>query len=180
MKLRLFDTEFRLEYSFFIVLLIALFAKNNSVLYLILFSSLHELGHILTLYLLGGKLKRITLSYYGIGMIRRGNLNFLSEIIFLLSGAAVNSLFVILNIKREINFCLLFINLFPIYPLDAGRCVKLILDRIFDFYVSYKIYFVFSFICLIVLIFIAIYKRSFNLILICLYLFSWIFRGNYD
>ena len=121
MKFKLFDIEFKIEYSLFIILLIALFAKNDSVLFLLLFSSLHEVGHILSLYFFGGKAKKITFAYYGIGMVRHGDLNFLSEIIFLLSGIAINSVFVIFNFQREINFCLLFINLLPIYPLDAGR-----------------------------------------------------------
>ena len=65
MKFQLFDIEFKIEYSLFIILLIALFAKNDDLLYLILFSSLHETGHILSLYLLGGKAEKITFSYYG-------------------------------------------------------------------------------------------------------------------
>lgn len=33
MKFKLFDIEFKIEYSLFIILLIALFAKNDSVLF---------------------------------------------------------------------------------------------------------------------------------------------------
>lgn len=180
MKFQLFDIEFKIEYSLFIILLIALFAKNDDLLYLILFSSLHEVGHVLSLYLLGGKAEKITFAYYGIGMVRRGNLNFLSEIIFLLSGIVINSLFVIFNFQRKINFCLLLINILPIYPLDAGRCVKLILDRVFDINISYKLYFSFSVICFVALLIFSLYVRNFNLILICVYLFFQIIRGNYD
>lgn len=180
MKFKLFDIEFKIEYSLFIILLIALFAKNDSVLFLLLFSSLHEIGHILSLFLLGGKAKKITFAYYGIGMVRHGNLNFMSEIIFLLSGIAINSVFVIFNFQREINFCLLFINLLPIYPLDAGRCVKLIFERVFDFNVSYKLYFSFSVVCFVALLIFSLYIKNFNLILICVYLFFQIIRGNYD
>ena len=113
-------------------------------------------------------------------MVRHGDLNFLSEIIFLLSGIAINSVFVIFNIQREINFCLLFINLLPIYPLDAGRCVKSIFERVFDFNVSYKLYFSFSVVCFVALLIFSLYIKNFNLILICVYLFFQIIRGNYD
>ncbi len=179
-KFKAFGVEYKIEYSFFIVVLIALLCESKQFLYLILFSSLHELGHIVTLYAFKGKAEKITLSYYGVGLIHSSRLGFIQELVFLLSGIAVNLLMVLINVQPKINLALLLINLLPIYPLDAGRCLKLLCDRIFDFYISYKAYYIVAVICLLALLFYAVYAKSLNALFICLYLFTWIIRGTYD
>ena len=180
MEFSVFDVKVKIKYSLFLVLLIAVFADNKSILNLILFSSLHELGHIFSLCLLGGKVSEINFAFYGIGMKKRGELDFAREIIFLLSGIGVNSVFVLLGIEPNINFSLLMTNLMPIYPLDGGRCLKLLLDRVFDFYLSYKLYYGVAAVFFVAALCYGLYEKNFNVILICLYLFTWLIRGNYD
>lgn len=143
-----------------------------------IFSALHELGHIVSLHLLGGKADKITFSYYGIGMSQTSNLGVLREIIFLMSGVLVNYFFALLGIHREINLALGIINSLPVYPLDAGRVAKLLLDELLPMEISYRIYIFIGWIFETALIVYAIYTKSVNLLLIGIYLFFGLIRGN--
>lgn len=178
MKFKIFDIEFEIQFLFFVMLALGLLAENKSVVYLLVFSALHEFGHIVSLYLLGGKADKITFSYYGIGMSHTSNLGVIREIIFLISGVTVNFAFALLGVEREINLALGIINSIPVYPLDAGRITKLLLDEILPMEISYKAYIFIGWIFEILLIIYAIYTKSVNLLLIALYLFFGLIRGN--
>ena len=64
MRFKLFNVDFEISYLFFAILSVALLSNNISFLIVILFSSLHELGHIASLYMLGGRADKITVSFY--------------------------------------------------------------------------------------------------------------------
>lgn len=136
------------------------------------------MGHITALYLLGGKVDKITVSYYGIGMSHSSNLSVLKEIIFLMSGVLINYFFAAFKIQREINFALAFVNSLPVYPLDCGRAIKLLLDELLPIEISYKIYIFIGFIFETGLIVYAIHTKNVNLFLIGIYLFFSFIRGN--
>ena len=178
MKFRLFDIEFEISFLFFAIVCIALFANNYDFLYVFLFSSLHELGHILSLYLLGGKADKINVSFYGIGLKHSSVLTVSKEVVFLLSGIAVNSVFAILNLRRDINLALIVINALPIYPLDMGRCLKLVLDKYFNISVSYFVLYAFGFATLRLLICYSIYSGKYSILIVSAYLAFWLLRGN--
>lgn len=178
MKFELFDVEFEISFLFFAVVCTALFADNYDFLYVLLFSSLHETGHIISLYLFKCKADKITLSFYGIGLKYSTDLPFVREVVFLLSGIAVNLLFVLFNIKKEINLALIFINALPIYPLDMGRCLKLIFQKCFDISISYFVLYAFGFLTLIGLICYSIYTGKFSILIVSAYLAFWILRGK--
>lgn len=178
MKFRLFDIEFEISFWFFAIVCIALFANNYDFLYVLLFSSLHELGHITSLYLLGGKADKINVSFYGVGLKHSSDLTVSKEIVFLLSGIAVNSAFAIFNVKRDINIALIIINTLPIYPLDIGRCLKLVLDKYFNISVSYFVLYAFGFATLILLICYSIYRENYSMLIVSAYLAFWLLRGN--
>lgn len=178
MKFKIFGIEFEIQFLFFVVLALGFLAENKGILYLLIFSALHELGHIACLYLLGGKADKIILSYYGIGMSHTSKLSVFKEILFLMSGVLVNYIFAFLGIQRNINLALAIINSLPVYPLDAGRAMKLIFDEILPMEISYRIYIFIGWIFEILLIIYAIYTKSVNLLLIALYLFLGLIRGN--
>ena len=178
MKFKLFDVKFEISFLFFAVVCTALFANNYDFLYVLLFSSLHETGHIISLYLFKGKADKITLSFYGIGLKYSTDLPFVREVVFLLSGIVVNLLFVFLNFKREINLALIFINALPIYPLDMGRCLKLIFQKCFDISISYFVLYAFGFLTLIGLTCYSIYTGKYSILIVSAYLAFWILRGK--
>lgn len=180
MEFKLFNTNFKIEFSFFIVLSIALLFDNKSILFLLLFSTLHELAHIIALLIVGGNVDRLCISYYGVGMKYSTAISVKNEIIVLAAGIALNLFFSVINVQRQINFALFLINVLPIYPLDGGRIIKLLLERIFDYNLSYRIYYVFSILFFVMITFYGIYKKNIYILLISAYLFSWIVRGTYD
>ena len=178
LKFRLFNVNFEISFLFFSIICVALFANNYDFLYVLLFSSFHEAGHIFSLYLLGGKADKITLSFYGIGLKHSSDLTVPKEIVFLMSGIVVNLIFVIFNVRKDINLALIFINALPIYPLDMGRCLKLVLEKYFNITVSYFVLYAFGFAALILLIGYSIYSGKYSILIVSAYLAFWLFRGN--
>jgi stage IV sporulation protein FB len=136
----------------------------DGVLKLLVFSVLHETGHLTALLLLSGTPKELTFSYYGFALKYEDTLTPIKESIVLLSGPAVNlMLFIIL--KDGINPVLMLLNLLPVYPLDGGRVIRLI---------SLKLSKVLSAVFIVIISLIALYSlfsyNSYSLLLISVYL----------
>ncbi len=127
MVFNFFSIRVRLEFSFVLLMLFALLFRVENVLQLVLFASLHELGHIITLLLFKGRIDEINIAFYGIGLKHGSRLTVIRELIFLLSGIAVNGAFALFDICREVNLPLFIINALPVYPLDTGRALSLFL-----------------------------------------------------
>lgn len=180
LKFYLNNVSIKIEYSLFLMIAFALLLEFDSVLYVILFSSLHEMGHIAVLYLFKGKAKSITISYYGIGLKHNCDFSNSKMILFLLSGVFVNLLFSIFNIQREINTALFFINILPLYPLDGGRAIKIMIDSIFDLKSSILIFRIITCLAVILLIFLAVYLKNLSLILIVLYIIVYSVCNSFD
>lgn len=181
MKCRAFGVNIIINFSFFIIFALALVFGNKQILYVVLFSSLHEIGHIVTLYCLGGKAEAIRISFYGIGLTHSSKLNWKNELVFLLSGIFVNLIFVILNIYRKINLTLVLINSLPIYPLDIGRCIMLLMDNFLPISISYKLMTTISFLQILAIFTYSICVKNYNLTLIDIYLFIfWLKEVIYD
>lgn len=145
-------------------------ARSYDYLYVLLFSILHECGHIIALYSFKGKADKICLSFYGIGLSHSSKFSYTKDLIFLLSGILVNIFFAIVGIKRDINIALAFVNSLPIYPLDFGRALKLTLNEFLGLRISDIAYNVISVITIILLIILAIYIKSVSLLLIVAYI----------
>ena len=120
-------TKLRLEFSFILIIAFSMLFNAEKVLKIMLFASLHEAGHITALYLFKGRADEINLAFYGIGLKHSSRLTPLRETVFLLSGVAVNLLLCIAGVQRDINLPLLIINALPVYPLDGGRALSIIL-----------------------------------------------------
>ncbi len=166
---------------------------------MVLFTSLifvHELGHYLTAYFFHWKVDKIVLypyggcSYFEVDV----NVSNIQEFFVLIMGPIFQLIFTYLMSKylREIDYTfllssskvLLFFNLLPIYPLDGGKLLFLILSFIFSYYYALKITFYSSLFFYFILLFIIVlfYQSVFWIFLF----FSLFFRlweeqkkGNY-
>ena len=138
---------------------------------LLLYSSLHELMHIVFLVLFGGRPDSIRLSYYGLALKYSDCLPVFKEICVLLAGPLTNMALYFVT-KKEINLLLFLLNFLPIYPIDMGRAIRLISLR------ASRILSLVTLVLLIVLsIYILICYKSFSLIFITCYLF--VYSINY-
>lgn len=108
---------------------------------LMFFALIHELSHMLSGILLGLKPKTLEIMPFGLSLIfetyeSRKMVN-LKKIIIASSGPIVNMIIAIVTfaINRNLsniiysNIIIAFFNLLPIYPLDGGRILKLILKN---------------------------------------------------
>lgn len=179
MELKLKNTIVKVEYSFFLLLSFAVLYGYEYSLRLILFSLIHEAGHLLSLILLGIQPKEITFSFYGIGLKYLQALPKKKEMIVLLCGPIANFiLFLILN--DEINLFLFILNSYPVFPLDGGRIFNIIFPKksklISDIFLALLI---FASIALIV------YFNAYSLLFISIYLLIFnignrYYRGHYE
>ena len=164
MVLRIFNCQLKIEFSFVLMLSVALLTDNGTIAALLLFASLHEGGHLLLLLFFGGRPERITLAFYGVGLRHSSLLKRWQEWLFLLGGIAVNAVFVAANIHREVNGPLLLINALPIYPLDMGRALRL--------YVPYRFCRVVSCLFLLGMAVSAVLLKNVSLGLIAVYILA--------
>ncbi|MDE6111633.1 MAG: hypothetical protein K2F65_06935, partial [Eubacterium sp.] len=128
MEIKFNKFVFKLDFSFLILLSFAVFYGYESTVNIILFSLLHEFGHITALLLFKVKPDLIKISFYGIGLKYKNNLSKAKEFIVLLCGPLVN-LVLFLVLKDDINLILLLMNIFPALPRAGGSIIKLITPK---------------------------------------------------
>ena len=111
--------------------------RKNYILAL-LFSALHETGHILALLFFGRKPKEITLGIMGIRIeTNNAMLSYRQECIVALAGPAVNLVLAVIfaftdmsGLPFAVNAGLFIVNILPVKTLDGGRFINnLILSR---------------------------------------------------
>ena len=138
----------RIDLKIFIFLIIFYFTNQLSIyLIIMLFSILHEVGHIVVGLMLRFKPEKIEIMPFGVSVaFNKNNINEeyneknlnIREIFVALAGPITSLLLVILTLKVDFkyisknsaiysNLIILFFNLIPIYPLDGGRILKGIL-----------------------------------------------------
>lgn len=129
--------KFEFEKSFFLVLLFLLDVKRLKKFIIIFFCLLtHEIAHVLMAKLFGLQTKKIICGLFGFRakIIDFNLLNNKKKFLVLIAGPSVNFCFWLLCndlVLKEINFFIGSINLLPIYPLDGGRILILILKKLF-------------------------------------------------
>ena len=119
-----------LNYSFgacFLGALLLLTVPLNYMAGVILAAAFHEACHLLAIYLLGGRVRNLTLTPTGIRM-EMDPLPPLKELLAAAAGPA-GSLFLLIFIRTAPEVALAgavqgFFNLLPIYPMDGGRMLK--------------------------------------------------------
>lgn len=155
------------DFSFILILSFALLLEVDNIIYLILFSILHELGHLLSLKICGGNADSLTLSFYGLALKYSNTLSRNKELIIIASGPMVN-LLLYLVLRDNINLALFVLNMLPIFPLDGGRLVML-----FSYKLSVALSRVFTILIFVVSIIMVVKYKSFSLLLISIYLVAY-------
>ena len=95
---------------------------------------LHELGHILALRISGAGICRLRIGVLGAVMETRGNLSYGRELLCLLAGPGANLLAAVLfgafgwGQLAGVNAVLCLFNLLPVFPLDGGTVLYLLLS----------------------------------------------------
>lgn len=141
---------------------------------------IHELGHVLLAYLEKVEIKSIYL--YPLGGISKLNIPLnispLKEIIILIAGPLFQFLayFILLRLMptykeviKEYHFNILLFNLLPIYPLDGGKLLKILLELFLPFQISYKVTIYIGYIVTLI-IFLSIKSKRINAFLLLLFL----------
>ncbi len=170
----------KVEYSLLLIIAFSLFLENKSILYVLLFSSIHECAHLIALLSFKEKPSEINFAFYGIGMKYSCRLTFIKELIVLLAGAAVNILFYLLDIQREINYSLALINLLPVYPLDGGRAAKLIINKLLCFDIADRVFKIISVVFITAFVISSILSKNFSLIFISIYIIIFAINNSFD
>lgn len=174
LKIR-FDNTF---YLFLLLILLSGMFKQFSFIFILLF--FHEIGHALMGLILKWKIVSITFYPYGGKTLFEAceNSSINKEILILLSGPffqiityLILNYFFKYNYIRNYHLTILFFNLLPIYTLDGGRLLNLVLNKFFNYLKSFYITIFISFITIICLIIICFtYYYNVNLFLLNIFL----------
>ena len=136
-EFRFFKTKIQIGFLFIATLsLLSLMDKSGSVFLSVLFSLLHELGHIIAMAICKEPIDSLTYHPFGISMkLKTSSALSLSEELFvLLSGCVTNLIFIISptpQIVTYINIGIFLFNILPVANLDGGRIVRLLLTHFF-------------------------------------------------
>lgn len=135
---------------------------------------IHELGHFLAAYICGWNIDVICFYPYGGYSKFNEDINrpLKEELLILISGPIVQIIYYLIIINfinindiellKIYHFSILFFNLLPIYPLDGGRLLNILLSYFFSYKNSYLLTIYISFI-VIILIILGSYFYSYNL-----------------
>lgn len=176
MKLDFGKTELKINFSFAVAVTLTLIIDESGVGAIALLSCiLHEAGHIICLFILGEKPKKIEFSFYGI-KLERGPMSSRSTVEDLLvfaSGPSANfifsavlfllsNFFTSLRDAAIISLCIGIFNLVPCKPFDGGNILYTVLCRNTKQNIAERICFCVSAVVLIPLIFSGIYFLKIN------------------
>ena len=169
----------------YVVLLISFLAGYFEYMFLfLLIIFIHESGHVIFGYIVNFKYSKIIIYPFGGLTIYNEDLNVNSnkELFSLLGGLTFQLIFYFLmvlfhnnmiitdhvfQIIKKINIILLSFNFLPILPLDGGRFLNIILNKLFSYKLSNNLAIIISIIFIIVFI---IYNRTYLSIILSLIL----------
>ena len=128
------------------LLLIIIFSNTKDMYYVLLFSLLHEIGHISIILLLDMQIKEITFESFGIKIepIKKRS-SYLKEILLSLSGAICNIVMAVIMYLcsahgfMTINLALAAFNLLPLQGNDGHKALTQILCIFFSQHMGEKI-----------------------------------------
>ncbi len=133
--------RFTLHGGFLILLAVMVWLDTGLFLWIAAASVLHELGHLLMLWVFGGRVRRLELGLLGIRMEAEGSLSYGKEVLITLGGPAASLLGALVTarltsflcwpagfISAGIHLTLGLFNLLPVPSLDGGRALRLLLE----------------------------------------------------
>lgn len=122
--------------------------------------------------------KRSHLLHFGVSAKYKEKISKKKELFISLAGPISSMMFAMLygnKLYFTINFCIFCINIVPIYPLDGGRILRVILRYVFGeatgIKISHYISYILIFTLLIISVFLLIYYDYFFLMFFVLYIF---------
>lgn len=142
------------------------FNMNDSIRLGILFSLIHEIGHLTAIILFKEKPERISFGLFGMTIVRKNDLtqNYRKEFFTALAGPFMNFIialiFYIVNLKYsdELNQKIIIVNLIigsfnmmPVFALDGGRALESVLKMHFSENTGEKILKPISFVTLVIM-----------------------------
>lgn len=197
MQITVRGVKVKIGFWFAALLCFLLTCTDNTVLYFaVLFSLLHECGHLLCDFLLHEKPQKIEFGLFGMTIVRADDirLSYREEIFEALAGPAVNLLLFLLfwliyiYDQSETVFTCCFVNVYiflfntmPVFSLDGGRAFWALLCKYIDNpETQQKIQKLVSFVCVFVMMgfgfFVLLRSRyNFTLLLLAVYLMLTLF-----
>ena len=167
------------KYFLFFVLIIILTGNFNYFIVYFLLLLIHELGHAITGIIMGFKLSKII--FYPLGGVTIFNLPIniplKKELLILIMGPIMQIIGYLLLKKyfdyiKIYHYVLLIFNLLPIYPLDGGKILNVLLNYGFNYLKSFNIIFVISSLLLILLFIYNLFNFNLNLLLMIILMFA--------
>ena len=147
----------------------------------------HELGHFLMAYLFRGEVIKILI--YPLGGISKFslsfNISFVKEFLILIFGPLfqiIAWLFLVSFFPEKemvissYHYGILFFNLLPIYPLDGGKLLCLISQKVFHYQKAYYFTFCIGYLLLFLFLFFTFFHFSFNVLFLSVFLLIKLFR----
>ena len=165
-------------------IVVALTGMYKDFLIIFLMIIIHECGHLLMALLFKWNIDKISIYPYG-GCVKfneKINRPLKEELLILISGPFFQILFFIIItilyknsilsfrnylLFKTYHYTLLFFNLLPIYPLDGGKILNVLLEYIFPYKKSNKLIIILSY---LVLVFLLISYKNINLIMMSTFL----------
>lgn len=143
-----------------------------------IFVVIHELAHIITAKMLRVKIKEVVLLSIGVNARYEENVSNLKEFVIAIMGpiaSLVLAIFMPNKMYSVINIIIFVTNIFPIYPLDGGRILRIILIKSFGYKNGIKVYGVVLKILICILsvatIIFTVYFKNYFFLFFCIYIF---------
>ncbi len=196
-----FDYKIKLDFYFLSLVAFMMVTDDSfTIVYGLIFAFMHELGHILSMKILGYKIENINFGVLNIDIInekRKFSENKFKEFLILFSGCAINFLFAglfeflyvcskisIFNVMFIQNISICIFNLLPINSLDGAKILEIFIKDKLSYSVSVKIFDLISMLFLIPVIFLGVFviiksQHNFSLFIVGVYLLSLFLKKDY-
>ena len=160
--------KYNFHYSFIAMLIFAIMiGLLKEILFILLTLSLHEFGHLLFLKMFNYRIDKITFFPLGGVIVYENKNDFIYKSLFItFGGIFINFVFYMLFklfglvLLSKINLYFLVINLIPIYPLDGGGILFLLLSMFIPYKTSKYVIHYFSLLLSVVFLYLIITKNS--------------------
>ena len=169
----------KLTYLF--ILLSILTASFHTLVFITILVIFHEMGHFYSALLLGLHVDKIEIYPYG-GLSKIDiplNYSILKELIILINGPIIQHITYLVLIRTFpyyastisiYHYAILIFNLLPIYPLDGGKLVNLLLQKLIPYKTSFKLSITISYLVILILGLIYLNNIKINSIILILFL----------
>lgn len=165
-------------YLFLFMLYLYVIDKLEYFFIFYIFVFIHEMFHVMMAVLLKVKIKEIVFLSIGMNAQYEENISSIKEFLIAIAGpiASLNlAIFLYNESFIMMNIIILITNMIPIYPLDGGRILRIILIKILGYKNGIKIYGIILRILICVLIIITIiftvYLKNYYFLFFSIYIF---------